>query len=333
MLDADSDSKTLQNSATFTPNDILNCLSQNNFLNSNQLDLENINPLGFMSATQNTGSFLNTQSNNMFMSNQEFQPQIQTECDSQHDELLLSNHQIVLEKCLLEILDDMLLDDGPSTKSANNENNKKEVLKSVNINTLNNNNSPKKHLSTKNNYKTSSSCSSPISDINSSSSLNNNSRSISTSGSTSSLMLKNNQSSIGQHLSSSIQLFRSINSSNTIFVQPTDIIIPLSDGDYNEYKLFPAHEEAIIDEHSKQQQDDECSYLMDKIMDNLGLYSKNSCMNSEYPGVYSPALSPLSSISSSNNNSNASSPVSSPPPSHHHRHFHHHHHHQQLNIY
>jgi RNA recognition motif-containing protein len=37
----------------------------------------------------------------------------------------------------------------------------------------------------------------------------------------------------------SIVLYRSLNTSNTIFVQPTDILEPLEVGEFNEYKLFP----------------------------------------------------------------------------------------------
>jgi hypothetical protein len=37
----------------------------------------------------------------------------------------------------------------------------------------------------------------------------------------------------------SIVLYRSLNTSNTIFVQPTDILEPLEIGEFNEYKLFP----------------------------------------------------------------------------------------------
>jgi hypothetical protein len=38
----------------------------------------------------------------------------------------------------------------------------------------------------------------------------------------------------------SILLFRSINTSNTIYVQPTDVLEPLNEGNFDEYKLFPA---------------------------------------------------------------------------------------------
>lgn len=42
---------------------------------------------------------------------------------------------------------------------------------------------------------------------------------------------------------SSIMVYRSLNTSNTIFVQPTDILEPLEIGEFNEYKLFPSNEE------------------------------------------------------------------------------------------
>ena len=48
------------------------------------------------------------------------------------------------------------------------------------------------------------------------------------------------KSSIETSMSSqSVILYRSLNTSNTIFVQPTDILEPLEIGDFNEYKLFP----------------------------------------------------------------------------------------------
>lgn len=38
---------------------------------------------------------------------------------------------------------------------------------------------------------------------------------------------------------SSVKLFRSINNSHTIWVEPTDVLEPLNEGDFTEYKLFP----------------------------------------------------------------------------------------------
>ena len=34
-------------------------------------------------------------------------------------------------------------------------------------------------------------------------------------------------------------IFKSLNSSNTIFIQPHDVLTPLSEGEFREYKLFP----------------------------------------------------------------------------------------------
>lgn len=38
---------------------------------------------------------------------------------------------------------------------------------------------------------------------------------------------------------SKMKLFKSINSSNTIFIQPHDVLAPLSEAEFREYKLFP----------------------------------------------------------------------------------------------
>ena len=38
---------------------------------------------------------------------------------------------------------------------------------------------------------------------------------------------------------SSVRLFRSINNSHTICVEPTDVLEPLNEGEFTEYKLFP----------------------------------------------------------------------------------------------
>jgi RNA recognition motif-containing protein len=54
--------------------------------------------------------------------------------------------------------------------------------------------------------------------------------------SSSPLSPNNRESSLS---SNSVILYRSLNTSNTIFVQPTDILEPLEVGDFNEYKLFP----------------------------------------------------------------------------------------------
>jgi hypothetical protein len=45
------------------------------------------------------------------------------------------------------------------------------------------------------------------------------------------------------NMSSSVMLFRSINNSHTICVEPTDVLEPLNDGEFNEYKLFPTNKQ------------------------------------------------------------------------------------------
>ncbi|RNA44448.1 polyadenylate-binding 7 [Brachionus plicatilis] len=93
--------------------------------------------------------------------------------------------------------------------------------------------------------------------------------------------------------SPAIRLFRSINSSNTIYVQPSDIIIPLNEGDYTEYKLFPSGDTSI-----------DCSqHPLSTILKNW-----NNSAN-ESNELYSPPISPASSDASC---SNSSSLVSSP---------------------
>ena len=43
-------------------------------------------------------------------------------------------------------------------------------------------------------------------------------------------------------LNASVMLFRSVNNSHTICVEPTDVLEPLNEGDFAEYKLFPNSE-------------------------------------------------------------------------------------------
>lgn len=163
-----------------------------------------------------------------------------------------------IEKCLSKVFDELLIDESKQRESNN-------VLKSIT-------NVDKSSRCDKNNNKSSrvvfenssigSSCSSPLSQREDTS-------------------------------SPAVRLFRSINSSNTIYVQPTDIIIPLNEGDYNEYKLFPTGDQNIdCNQHPLS------SILRD--------FSGNANESNE---LYSPPISPASSNASC---SNSSSLVSSP---------------------
>lgn len=163
-----------------------------------------------------------------------------------------------IEKCLSKVFDELLIDESKQRES-------NHVLKSItNVN--------KSSRCDKNNNKSSrvvyesssigSSCSSPLSQ----------------------------REDTG---SPAVRLFRSINSSNTIYVQPTDIIIPLNEGDYNEYKLFPTGDKNI----------DYNQHPLRCILKDL-----NSNVN-ESNELYSPPISPASSDASC---SNSSSLVSSP---------------------
>ncbi|CAF0716151.1 unnamed protein product [Brachionus calyciflorus] len=169
-----------------------------------------------------------------------------------------------MEKCLLKVFDELLVDD---SKSQSTKNSKKdtEVLKSI-TNLDNNNkrldkNNNKNKILCDGNMSTASTCSSPSSQKDD----------------TNSPKIEN------------IRLFRSINSSNTIYVQPTDIIIPLSEGEYNEYQLFPSADKKINFEENP------LTLILSSFLDSDELYSP-----------------PISSASSETSCSNSSSLVSSP---------------------
>lgn len=87
---------------------------------------------------------------------------------------------------------------------------------------------------------------------------------------------------------SSVNFFRSINNSHTIMVEPTDVLEPLNEGEFNEYKLFPTAGQGSKrkDQHSNMSNEIE--------MDLLGDYS---------PQSLSLSCSNLSSVSSSMVNS------------------------------
>jgi hypothetical protein len=47
---------------------------------------------------------------------------------------------------------------------------------------------------------------------------------------------------------SSVSFFRSINNSHTIMVEPTDVLEPLHEGEFTEYKLFPTRHSSVSHE-------------------------------------------------------------------------------------
>lgn len=168
-----------------------------------------------------------------------------------------------IEKCFLKIFDEILVDD--CKKSEN------DILKPIDNmkNIQNRKNSELKILENICLNSISSSCSSPLSQ-------------------------KDDLSPKTNRNSASVRLFRSLNSSNTIYVQPTDIIIPLSEGDYTEYKLFPVASQKQETERI-QNFNDENSSVMNKILNNLGVYLGES--SNEDLELYSPPISSVSSVS------------------------------------
>lgn len=124
----------------------------------------------------------------------------------------------------------------------------------------------------------------------------------------------------------SVMLFRSINTSNTIYVEPTDILEPLNEGDFAEYKLFPLnHSNQPLNSHQNKQQTVENSKnVLNSILNNLEKI--NSSHNCSYESKFnysnenesfdyislissSPQSSSIASLNSSSiNNSPAISP-------------------------
>lgn len=228
---------------------------------------------------------------------------------NQEDEIMFSQNE--MEKCLLRVFDDILVEDNLKLEITSKKG--ADILKSIKTensdNTKNCANRPVlADISSKNeqsilDYNSlSSSCSSPSSqkeDI--------------------SPQLDN---SVKSSKSTSVRLFRSINSSNSIYVQPTDIIIPLGEGDYNEYKLFPASNYNQEASSQPQTELEHHSTLMDNILNNLGLFEgklSSSGVHFYSPiddelELYSPPCSSVSSVYSySKSSSLASSPVCNSP--------------------
>jgi hypothetical protein len=121
----------------------------------------------------------------------------------------------------------------------------------------------------------------------------------------------------------SVMLFRSINTSNTFYVEPTDILEPLNEGDFAEYKLFPLNQPLNNQQH-KQQTCDNSKNVLNSILNNLEKI--NSSHNCSYESKFnysnenesfdyislissSPQSSSIASLNSSSiNNSPAISP-------------------------
>lgn len=162
-----------------------------------------------------------------------------------------------IEKCLTKVFDELMIDE-----NIQRENQVLKTITNVDKNSRCNKNDNKNCRAVYENLSIGSSCSSPLSQREDSN-------------------------------SPAIRLFRSINSSNTIYVQPTDIIIPLNEGDYTEYKLFPSADKNV-----------DCgTHPLCSLLNNLSLNASDS------NELYSPPISPASSDASC---SNSSSPVSSP---------------------
>lgn len=98
-------------------------------------------------------------------------------------------------------------------------------------------------------------------------------------------VIKNSQ------LSNSVNFFRSINNSHTIMVEPTDVLEPLNEGEFNEYKLFPT---TACGQGAKRKDQQNANMSNEIEMDLLGDYS---------PQSLSLSCSNLSSVSSSMVNS------------------------------
>lgn len=110
-----------------------------------------------------------------------------------------------------------------------------------------------------------------------------------------------NSNSIEQSLSSnSVILYRSLNTSNTIFVQPTDILEPLEVGDFNEYKLFPSTSS-------------ESNAVCGSVIKGLSMSSPNKLNDNDYTKEIEilVELTPPSSVSLSSSSSSTSSSSSS----------------------
>lgn len=236
-----------------------------------------------------------------------------------------SNDTYSFEKCLLKVFDELLDENTPShsNKQSLDDLNRRKVLRQNNTNIFEQNDNYDSIFKKEMFHYSSSSCSSPVSQKDSSS-IGSGKRSISS--------ILTGTSRQSKSATSSVLLFRSINTSNTIFVQPSDVLEPLTEGDYAEYKLFPSGNNSSCSDSSS--------------VPHVFTYNFASVFNRDNE-PYSPSkdpemldFTPLSSISLSTSASNSSSlndsPIQSPLQhlSHHlhlhHNHHHHHHHHPKF---
>ena len=301
-----------------TANELLNYLQKNAATVVG--DLENLNPLSYASSSLSMHSEIQQIEKSVSFDHDKVNNHNKKNYYDDEDDEICSSNNDVLEKCLLQVFEEILIEDTDHRLPKSNKSS--SVLKSININS--------------NSHFNSSSCSSPLSlkddDLYSATSpakINDSTHhrsSNSNTNSTSSL------SGLSHKSSKSIMLFRSINSSNTIYVQPSDVIIPLSEGDYAEYKLFP---NSSNDSSTISQSNNEQTCALDKILSNLNAYGDVSCKQQTLE-IYSPPLSCSVSASSSQPSSNSSSlnasPISTSPLLLHRHHHHHNHNHNHNHL-
>ena len=134
--------------------------------------------------------------------------------------------------------------------------------------------------------------------------------------------------------SNSLMLYRSVNTSNTIFVQPTDVLEPLNEGEFTEYKLFPSNT-TTKHQHSSSKPPPPVTPSSSSSSVTMATWSSvkqqhsKSCLPADmellvidYTPPFSVSLSPNTSSSSScsNGSSLLTSPSISSPSKHHHQH-------------
>jgi hypothetical protein len=314
--------------------DLLSFLQKNNIS-----DLENMNPLMSlaslsMQSHQNSNALKRLNESLLFSENHPNLNSVNAGFKNSHLQPKIdeNNCEDDLERCLMNVFEEILLEENPascSEKKSKSKNTKKEtdVLKSISLNSMDSSSRlmHKATVETSIYNSIAPSCSSPLSlkddetPLSPAAKLALNNSKVST-NSTSSLSSTNVTS---KSASSSVMLFRSINSSNTIYVQPSDIIIPLSEGEYNEYKLFPNSS----NNNKSINVDKEQNHILEKIFNNLGAYGDDSCDGSYSPLLSSPSAPSSASLTSNSSSLNAS-PISTSPlllPRHHHVHHHHQH--------
>jgi hypothetical protein len=343
LLEAEAEAKFNLQTKITTSLEHLNCLVGNtSFTSNNSSDLENINPSHF-TGTNVLSSFNFLEMcgvaaitptaaadardtlamRNVSQKMNEMDEEDENEKEDKDDD---ETNSMVLETCLLKVFDEILVED--SRPRSQQPLKKREVpvqhfqvLKALNISNLENikcggtiatngragasgravesaidNNNNKNNTMHYNSL--SSSCSSPISQKDD----------------------KSPKVSSTQQ-SASVRFVRSKYTSNSIYLQPTDVTEPLSEGEYNEYKLFPNDSVASHSQVSVSrvvEYTEESNNVFDKLLGNIGLVNKITGLyttNEDEIEIYSPPLSScLSSVSSCSNSSSATnSPMSNSP--------------------